>query len=111
MYQAFNSDDGKLKGVSKEEAEKYEEGLKNPLSRMNFPYSVLTSGVIQGRHGSVEWEKDERKALVAFANLAPLIAECDETYSGYKLGGSLTQTPLGRLLTAYDEAVALIPKP
>jgi len=121
MYAAFNSDDGKLKGVSKEEALVYEEGLKNPLSRMRFPYSVSTadnqpySHHLQGdfKGGKPKWAADheESNAILAFANLAPLIAECDKKYPDYRRDARWANTELGRLLTAYGEAVALIPKP
>lgn len=112
MYQAFNSDDGKLKGVSQEEAEKYEAGLKNPLSRMRFPYSVSASGVILGSDDHEvrpQSGRDHRVTLIAFANLAPLIAEW---IAGNKWEMMHPTTPGNRnLWEGYKAAVALIPNP
>jgi len=111
MYQAFNSDDGKLKGVSKEEVEKYEEGLKNPLSRMRFPYDVDGGGYLCTDKGVLLdlTNGGERTALVAFANLAPLIAEW---IADNKWEQMHPQMPGNRnLWEGYKAAVALIPKP
>ncbi len=113
MYQAFNSDDGKLKGVSKEEVEKYEEGLKNPLSRMRFPYRVFGYGYIQAADSVMlsagEEYLLERTALVAFANLAPLIAEWAEHHKWEDYSPPIPVTKA--LLEGYKAAVTLIPKP
>ena len=114
MYQAFNSDDGKLKGVSREEVERYEAGLKNPLSRMHFPYKYS-----QTYHNNIHYSEDgcgiavrdwELENLVAFANLAPLIGKWDAERANL-VAGNQFEDAVRELSTAFREAAALIPKP
>jgi len=117
-HQIWESEDKKKQGTLAE-IERYEDGLKSPLSRMRFPYTYdhalgnnqLFHEVSAGDKAGTFIREPEMRSLVAFANLTPLIAECEEVYPGYKLGDFSNQTALGRLLTAYREAVALIPKP
>jgi len=118
MYAAFNSDDGNLKGVSKEEAEKYEEGLKNPLSRMHFPYEHYIESSNDRyfhkikrnspRH-DVALSKEEVSAVLAFANLAPLIAEWVADNRWEQMHPQMSGNR--NLLEGYKAAVTLIPKP
>jgi len=104
------SDDGKVTGTY-EEVLAYEEGLKNPLSRMRFPYSVGKSRnfgrAIIGNKGSDDWITDqEAKVLIAFANLAPLI----EKWVANNRWEMMYPTMPGNqnLWEAYKAAVALI---
>lgn len=116
MEQVWRSKDGKVTG-SREEVEAYLKS-KNPLAKMNFPYSVLTNGVIQGRYGSTEWEKPERVALVAFANLAPKIEEVRKAWNENiprwqtkSLNSWASHNAyVVHLLFAYEEALKQVPQ-
>jgi len=111
-HQIWESEDKKKQGTLAE-IERYEEGLKNPLSRMRFPYRVFGYGYIQAADSVMlsagEEYLLERTALVAFANLAPLIAEW---IADNKWEQMHPQMPGNRnLWEGYKAAAALISKP
>lgn len=119
MRLVYMSDDGKvhldaaIQGSDKA-VQAYEEKKRDPLAKMRFPYEVV------GHHGNVIYGCDEMlvrgdiHALVAFANLAPLIGGLfadftrnpewrTENWNGH---GGLVQ----KLLLAYEEALELAKK-
>ncbi len=107
------SDDGKVTGTY-EEVLAYEKGLKNPLSRLGFPYSREFSDRLARYPHRVHRlgedkviDQSEMDILIAFANLAPLIAEWAEACKWEQMH---PQMPGNRnLWEGYKAAVALIP--
>lgn len=102
MKQVYISDDGKCQGDEATVAT-YEAGLKNPLAKMRFPYVTSRNNVIGMSTYTVDLARtspDEFNALIAFANLAPLIQRCFEY-------GMVANTPLIELQRAYNEACEL----
>lgn len=114
MEQVWRSKDGKCVG-SKEEVEAYLASL-SPLGKMRFPYSVLTYGSIQDSLGSQELAIPTRKALVAFANLAPLIHEALTAWNAdiktwrENIMILPENSTIQKLLLAYEEALKLVPR-
>jgi len=108
------SDDGKVHGTEAEVLA-YEEGLKNPLGRMRFPYHVEATWPnenllrIFGADRITANCHPEADVLVAFANLAPLLAEWDE--ARFIMGGDRFEDSVRALANGFREACALIPKP
>ena len=114
MEQVWRSKDGKCVG-SQAEVEAYLATL-SPLGKMRFPYYTSQEYVF---HGEVPYQikinNKELKALVAFANLAPLIQEAledwDATDSGWRTREwSVLTPPTVTLLLAYEEALKLVPR-
>jgi len=115
-HQIWESEDKKKQGTLAE-IERYEDGLKSPLSRMRFPYTYdhalgnnqLFHEVSAGDKAGTFIREPEMRSLVAFANLTPLIAEWrkERTESLRSAWSDATR----KLADAYDEAVDLIPKP
>lgn len=106
----YISDDGKCDGPE-ETVREYEEKQKSPLYGMHFPYAWDT-GYLPYRAEEGPWAtKAEREAILAFANLAPLIAEWAEWDYGDDLEERKNdRNARGELLRAFDEACKLIPK-
>jgi hypothetical protein len=114
MEQVWRCKDGKG-GVftgSKEEVEAYLKS-KNPLRKMQFPYKAV-GGDLEPEDSS--WE---RTAIVAFANLAPLIQELHKNWEKeWEPAGnwrkdmmmSRWQDNLRTLLLAYEEALKQVPQ-
>ena len=98
------SDDGKVTGTY-EEVLAYEEGLKNPLGRMRFPYDKQGAG---GKGGSLAQIDAENAAILAFANLAPLIA--DWRAEREEVMRELWTDVARALVEGFDAACALIPE-
>lgn len=117
------SDDGKKVGTEAEVLA-YEAAQAGPLRKMHFPYRVLFSGVVVGNgDDAIDWEKEERVALIAFANLAPLVEKihkaAERTWPAYWremdvafITGEQTfsLTELKKLLLAFEEACGLAKK-
>ena len=114
----YISDDGKFKGTE-QEVKEYEEEQKSPLYGMHFPHYYYSPSIGicweettpgNGRYGRAV-DLTEAEAIIAFANLAPLIAEWAEWDYGDDLEERKNdRNARGELLRAFDEACKLIPK-
>lgn len=118
MEQVWRSKDGQCTG-SKEEVEAYLK-TKNPLAGMRFPYRTkynagtysLTIHQAEDKPYADYASKEEKEALVAFANLAPLIQELAESWEI----NPPQHIPFGtcdaimQLLLAYDKALKQVPQ-
>ena len=104
MEQVWRSKAGKCVG-SKKEVEAYLATL-SPLGGMRFPYVVFDDAVFwtEGHYSERVTSKDA-KALVAFANLAPLIEKWSEGRSKRVMDSAESS-----LLFAYEEALKLVPR-
>ena len=117
MEQVWRSKDGQCTG-SKEEVEAYLKS-KNPLGKMRFPYHCSPGGYVSHNDGYAE--DKEMKALVAFANLGPLIQEIVTAWDGpsewdrreWRRCTEWTDPTLAKLQTlflAYEEALKQVPQ-
>lgn len=110
MEQVWRSKDGRCTG-SKEEVEAYLKS-KNPLGKMQFPIT----------YGSMV-DFQTANAIVAFANLAPLIQkvletwgkESDNAFPGWRNANHTYRVSAGfiattELLLAYEEALKQVPQ-
>ena len=114
----YISDDGKCDGPE-EKVKEYEEKQKSPLYGMHFPHYYYSPSIGicwkettpgNGRYGRVVG-LTEAKAILAFANLAPLIARWADWDYGILLEDRKSDlNARGELLRAFDEACKLIPK-
>ena len=114
MKAVYVSDDGRKTGTEDEVAA-YEARLANPLSRMRFPYTTVAIFDSNQNRMIHPWREkfpteEQMYAIIAFANLAPLIAKLAEPVVRYKVDRDSLTPELKELLDAYDEACALIPK-
>lgn len=115
MEQIWRSKDGQCTG-SKEEVEAYLKA-RNPLRGMRFPYYYSPSGGImferEPGYGSLAGF-EEKEAVVAFANLAPLIQKTLDHWNtwspNWHTNTSLAETTQGKLLLAYEEALKQVPQ-
>lgn len=119
MEQVWRSKDGKCVG-SREEVEAYLATL-SPLGKMRFPYWDC-NGEVRTSDESGNWTLGrngiaDTAALVAFANLAPLIQKmlegCNETESDWRdrpYPYSHAARSEQKLLLAYEEALKLVPR-
>lgn len=118
MHQVWQSKDLKKTGTE-EEVREYERKQEDPLSAMKFPYStdkmgfILDSGGTELGLSSIDsFNARQRAALVAFANLAPLIANWKRLREKHFPQGSVwargfdtpTKDAALDLLDAYDAA-------
>lgn len=115
MEQVWRSKDGKCTG-SKEEVEAYLATL-SPLGKMRFPYhGDATLRVFSNQGPFCVNNKAEVDALIAFANLTPLIQEALTAWNtdirGWREEEMLLpeNTTIQRLLLAYEEALKLVPR-
>ena len=106
----YISDDGKCDGPE-EKVKEYEEKQKSPLYGMHFPYAWYEGDSIYRAKEGPWATKAEREAILAFANLAPLIARWADWDYGILLEDRKSDlNARGELLRAFDEACKLIPK-
>ena len=115
MEQVWRSKDGKCVG-SKEEVEAYLASL-SPLGKMRFPYhGDATLRVFSNQDPFCVNNKEEVGALVAFANLAPLIQKALTAWNtdirGWRKEEMILpeNTTIQKLLLAYEEALKLVPR-
>ena len=115
MEQVWRSKDGKCVG-SKEEVEAYLASL-SPLGKMRFPYhGDATLRVFSNQDPFCVNNKEEVGALVAFANLAPLIHEALTAWNAdiktwrENIMILPENSTIQKLLLAYEEALKLVPR-
>lgn len=118
MEQVWRSKDGKVTG-SKEEVEAYLKS-KNPLAGMHFPYYYSPGAGIMTEYKpgyGAPTELEEKNAVVAFANLAPLIEELRQAWENYwgsewrtRWHADKSMSGAKVLLLAYEEALKQVPQ-
>lgn len=122
MEQVWRAKDGKGGFItgSKEEVEAYLATL-SPLGEMRFPYWVDGTGFIRDSSGDGVWGNADdapmRKALIAFANLAPLYQPVIDAWTANnrnwrgRTNDILPAWSAARtLLLAYEEVLKLVPR-
>ncbi len=110
MEQVWRSKDGQCTG-SKEEVEAYLR-RKSPLAGMRFPYLSESPYVMYqaGRGWKSGLGQEELDAVVAFANLAPLIQEWSEAGARYGWGSWGERDLQDKFWLAYKEALKQVPQ-
>jgi hypothetical protein len=111
MHQVWQSKDLKVTGTE-EEVREYERKQEDPMAAMRFPYRINEYGELFGCSGSYKLGevsyKDERRALVAFANTGALLAPLRKHYEnwfGNRFGPQTTE-----LFAMHDKALDLARK-